>query len=369
MALLLSFCKGSRENNQGPSAGSKDIFYARGFDVEKKENYRILKVYNPWQGARNVLFRYVLAGHDQDIPASRVEETVIRTPVSSVVCMSTTHIAMIDFIGETEKISAVSGSENIYNPVLQNRAEQGNLPDIGYDMNLNYELLLELNPDIILAYGVGAEAGAWLNRLRDIGMTVVMIGEYLEGSPLAQAEWVKFIAHLFDRQEYASDKFSKIEKEYNQLVKLASQTGDSLPVIMSGLPWRNSWFVPGGNSHFAALIDDAGGKYLWDDNNGRENFPADIENVIDRSAEAGYWINAGTALSMADIENTDPRLALLRPFRLDNVYNNNARLNKRGGNDYWESGTVNPHLILKDLIHILHPELVPGHKPVYYRKL
>ncbi|BAL99694.1 MAG: hypothetical protein KatS3mg049_2263 [Caldilinea sp.] len=51
------------------------------------------------------------------------------------------------------------------------------------------------------------------------------------------------------------------------------------------------------------------------------------------------------------------------------MYNNNARLNEYGGNDYWEGGLANPDVVLADLIKIFHPELLPDHELVYYRKL
>lgn len=346
--------------------------YARGFDIEVMDGHTMLTAYNPWQGASNVQLRYILVDDKKNIenitPLPEAGDKIIRTPVKSVICLSTTHIAMLDLIGETGAITAVSGGDYIYNPDIRKRLENGELTDIGYDMNLNYERILELGPDIILAYGVGAEAKAWLNRLMELGITVVLIGEYLEDTPLAQAEWVKFVAHLFDKQDLATEKFREIEKDYLELSEL-SKSAKERPVVMSGLPWRNSWFVPGGNSNFATLISDAGGRYLWEDDPGRENFPVDIENVIDRGSIADYWINTGTALTPADIVNTDPRLSELRPFVLDNLFNNNARLSSRGGNDYWESGTVNPHIVLRDLIHIIHPELLDGHQPVYYRKL
>ncbi len=367
-ALLILSCREYSDNTDEPFSLHEGIDHARGFTVKEYDNYTLLNVYNPWQGASDILFSYILTANDKEISGSLPEGTVIQTPVRSVICLSTTHVAMLDFINETEKITAVSGREYIYNQDVRNRLERGEIHDIGYDMNLDYERILELNPDIILAYGVDAEAHAWLGKLRKLGVKVVMIGEYLENSPLAQAEWVKFIAHLFDKQDFTEEKFSVVENQYRQLADMAPEA-ESRPVVMSGLPWRSSWFVPGGKSHFATLISDAGGRYLWDNNEGRENFPVDIESAIDRGSEADYWINAGTALSMDDIVNTDKRLVNMKPFRLNRVFNNNARLNNRSGNDYWESGIVNPHLVLRDIIHILHPDILPGHEPVYFRKL
>ncbi|MGF1584137.1 MAG: ABC transporter substrate-binding protein [Bacteroidales bacterium] len=344
------------------------INHARGFETEDFESHRILRVFNPWQGAVNQKFEYILAGRTAELPDSFPEATVIRTPVNSVICLSTTHIAMLDFIGETEKITAVSGSQYIYNESIRGKIENGELPDIGYDMNLDHELILELNPDIIFAYGVGAESRSYVERLQSLGMDVVLIGEYLEHSPLAQAEWVKFFAHFFERIDFATEKFAEVEDEYNLLSEMTRGL-ERRPLILTGLPWRESWFVPGGGSLLAELISDAGGEYLFGSNKGRENFPVDLEKVFSMSSRAEYWINTGTALSMRDIEKTDPRLAGLPPFRNNSVFNNNARTSDAGGNDFWESGIVNPHLVLKDLIKIIHPEILETHQLIYYHKL
>jgi iron complex transport system substrate-binding protein len=370
--FFFSACGHPQKNTLFPRSAGEGIDYATGFDIEVSDGFRILTVYNPWQGARGVMFRYILACRDSgrvgQLPENAGNLPVIRTPVRTVICLSTTHIALLDFIEETGSLIAVSEGEYIYNENVRARLDRGELPGIGYDMNLNYERLLELNPDVILAYGVDAEAGAWLGRLRGLGMNVVLVGEYLENTALAQAEWVKFVAHFFNKQDLATVKFSEIEKEYLELKDMVSET-ETRPVVMSGLPWRNSWFVPGGNSLFASLIADAGGRYLWDSNRGRDNFPVDIEKIMEQGSSADYWINTGTAVSVGDILNADERLAGLRPFRTEKIYNNNARINNHGGNDYWESGIVNPHIILRDLIHILHPDLLPGHRPFYYREL
>ncbi|MDR1896924.1 MAG: iron ABC transporter substrate-binding protein, partial [Prevotellaceae bacterium] len=39
------------------------------------------------------------------------------------------------------------------------------------------------------------------------------------------------------------------------------------------------------------------------------------------------------------------------------------------GDDFWESGIVKPDVILKDMIKIFHPELLPEHELYFYRHL
>ena len=48
------------------------------------------------------------------------------------------------------------------------------------------------------------------------------------------------------------------------------------------------------------------------------------------------------------------------------VWNDNKRLNPRGGNDFWESGVVRPDRILRDLVKILHPEIIPETDTLFY---
>lgn len=363
-------CRENRNENfySGADEKNREIDYARGFEVEQGNNYRLLRVFDPWQGASNLTFQYVLVDHDIDLPENLPEGILVRTPVNSVICLSTTHIAMLDFIDETMKICAVAGSRYIFNEKLGKLAAEGKLPDIGYDMNLDYEKIIQLKPDVIFAYGVGAEANSYISRLQNLGIKVVILGEYLELSPLAQAEWVRFISHFFNRQELAEARFRMVNDEYNRLADLTRNITDR-PVVMTGLPWRDSWFVPGGNSLFARLVSDAGGRYLWENKPGRENFPVSLEMVFTEASAADLWINTGSAMSMKDIGNTDSRLTAIPPFRNSSVYNNNARLNGSGGNDYWESGIVNPHLVLKDLINIIHPGLLDCRHLSYYRKL
>ena len=140
-------------------------------------------------------------------------------------------------------------------------------------------------------------------------------------------------------------------------------------MILSGLPWKGAWYVPGGKSFAAQFIKDAGGSYLWDENRSTEALPLDLEMVYEKALKADCWINPGAASSIKDILQVDKRLGGLDVIKTGMVFNNNAVVNINGGNDYWESGVTNPHLILKDLVKIFHPELLPDHNFIYYKKL
>jgi iron complex transport system substrate-binding protein len=166
----------------------------------------------------------------------------------------------------------------------------------------------------------------------------------------------------------ADSIFGAAEYAY-QAMKDSARSAAVRPSVMTGLPWKGSWYVPGGNSYAAAFIRDAGGEFIWEDAPQREALPMSLEAVYAKAASADIWINCGTAGSLDEIRDVDHRLGSFRPVVTGMVFNNTARLNPYGGNDIWESGVLKPHIILADLVSIFHPSLLPDHELVYYVKL
>jgi iron complex transport system substrate-binding protein len=342
--------------------------YARGFRIEEAGACRILHVINPWQGSRAVHLQYILTDDPSGTPDSLRQHPVIPLPVKRVVCMSTTHVAMLDALGETGAIVGISGSDYITNPGLRRRMEKGELKDVGADQSLNYELILSLHPDLVMAYGIGAEVSGLVQRLEGLGIPVILNGDYLEDQPLGKAEWIRFVAAFFGRDREADSIFSTVSAAYARYRDLVADREEK-PTVMTGLPWKDAWYIPGGRSFAAAYIRDAGGTYLWEDLDSREAVPLDLESIYSRAAAADIWINCGAAASLAEIGRTDRRLARFRPVSTGRVFNNNARINPAGGNDFWESGVMAPQLILADLIRIFHPDVLPDHELEYYTRL
>jgi iron complex transport system substrate-binding protein len=342
--------------------------YARGFQIEKVPGYKILHVINPWQGSRRVHFQYILTEDISRIPDSLNQLPVIHIPVKRVICMSTTHVAMVDALGESDAIVGISGGDYISNAVLRSRLEAGEVKDVGADQTLNYELILSLRPDLIIAYGISAEVNGMVDRLEGFGIPVILNGDYLEDKPLGKTEWIRFVASFFERDIEADSIFRSVVSAYEQYKRLIPDKNQK-PSVMTGLPWKDNWYIPGGKSFAAAYFRDAGGDYLWEDLDSREAVPIDLEAIFARAASADLWINCGAAGSLAEIGETDKRLSRFKPVGTGMVFNNNARISPAGGNDFWESGVMAPHLILADLISIFHPEALPDHELVYYTRL
>ena len=366
--IILSACQ-FQENTKEPSITENEhVQYARGFNIKDFDGYRVISVFNPWQQLHQVELTYVLYQDKEKVPEDLDADTFIQVPVNRVVATSTTHVAMISALDKQESVVGISGGQYISNPIIRKNLDEGHVRDIGYEQSMNFEELIGLNPELVIMYGVSGEISSVLQKLRSLQIPVVLNAEYLESDPLAKTEWIKFIACFYDGLDQAENIFDSISSEYNRYAAIAANAQTN-PTILSGLPWKDAWWVPGGRSFAATLIDDAGGEYIWQEDTSREAIPLDTEFVFSKAQNADIWINAGSALTLSDIQSLDSRLQLFEAYRIGNVFNNNARVNELGGNVYWETGVMEPHIILKDLISIFHPGLLPDHTLIYYQQL
>jgi iron complex transport system substrate-binding protein len=354
---------------QDKSGGGELISIAKRIAIEKFSDYTKVTIINPWQGADNVNMVYYLVRRGTALPRNIDSSKVIPVPVRKIVCMSTTHVAMISAMGEENSIAGMSGTSFIYSGQLNAMAEKGLISDVGYEANLNKELILKIKPDITMIYGVGSESSGYVGKIEELGIRVIYNADYLETDPLGKAEWIKLFGALYCMESRADSIYSAEVKAYNSLKLYISGNIRRRPAVLLGLPFKDTWFVSPGNSFVSKMIADAGGEYLWKDTESSVSMPYGLENVYLKAVKADFWLNIGTVRMKRDIPAVDQRLTELPCFRSGKLYNNNNRVTEAGGNDFWESGTVYPHLILNDIASILHPELFPDYKLFYYKKI
>ena len=339
--------------------------YASGFAYAQTPSGYSIKVYNPWQGANGIEYTYSL---DSTISRPKLNErAVIPFPVNRVVCLSTTHIAYIDVLNRVDAIVGVSNVNLTTNDIIHNRFSNDLLQEVGYAQALNFEVLVSLQPDVVFAYGVGAEMAGNIQKFTDLGIPLVFVADYLESDPLGKAEWVKFFSLFFDKEGIASTFFSEIEAKYNDVKNLVSEINHR-PTVFFNLPWKDIWYVPGSDSYMAKLVYDAGAQYVIKHKDGTSSVPLSLESAMEYGLKANFWLNTGTANSVNDIVKSLPMAAKFSAVQQGYVYNNNKLTNTNGGNDFWESGVVNPHVVLSDLAKIFHPNLI-DQQFTYYKKL
>ncbi len=363
--LFLASCISNKKTSL--EAFNQDIYtpeYAAGFKILGATNVQstLIQVFNPWQGAKEVEMSYFISRNGEQAPTGFTGPT-IPAGAKRIVCMSSSYIAMLDALGQVNRIVAVSGIDYVSNPYIL--AHKDSIKDMGPEMN--YELLLGLKPDIVLLYGIGDAQTAITDKLKELSIPYIYMGEYLEESPLGKAEWMVVLSELTDSREKGIEIFSEIPKRYLSLKALTESVGQC-PTVMFNMPWNDSWVMPSTKSYMAQLVADAGAEYIYKENSSNSSTPIGLETAYGLIQKADYWINVGSATSLDELKTVNPKFADAKAVRERTVYNNNLRLTPTGGNDYWESAVVHPDMVLRDLIHIFHPELVPD-SLYYYRHL
>lgn len=363
--LFLASCVYNKKTSL--EAFKQDVYtpeYATGFKILGAKNAQstLIQVSNPWQGAKNVTMSYFIS-RNGELPPTGFTGPTIPAGAQRIVCMSSSYIAMLDAVGQVDRIVAVSGINYIANPYILTHKDS--IKDMGPEMN--YELLLGLKPDVVLLYGIGDAQTAVTDKLKELAIPYMYVGEYLEESPLGKAEWLVALSELTDSRDKGIDVFREIPKRYQALKDLTASV-EQRPTVMFNTPWNDSWVMPSTQSYMVQLVTDAGADYIYKENTSNSSAPIGLETAYGLIQKADYWINVGTASTLDELKNMNPKFADAKSVRDKTVYNNNLRITATGGNDYWESAVVRPDVVLRDLIHIFHPELISD-STYYYRHL
>ena len=210
IAIFLCFGCGVTQRNN--SQNFDNIVYeprhASGFEIAQDEaENRLIRVTRPWQG--DAIVEQTLAVFSDAESIGGYQGQYIVGSAGRVVCMSSSHVAMLDAIGVVDCVVGVSGKDYIMNPAI---VQNDSVVDVGYDSNLDYEALLSVHPDLVLMYGVTAENSAVTAKLRELNIPYLYLGDYTEQSPLGKAEWVVAVAEIMGCRERGEEVFRAIEE-------------------------------------------------------------------------------------------------------------------------------------------------------------
>ncbi|GGD99246.1 ABC transporter substrate-binding protein [Planktosalinus lacus] len=374
LVLLFAFlvfisCK--NEKNTPPattttSEKSIEISYAQGFSITDKGDYKIIEVTNPWPEAGKT-FRYALVKDKETFESTETFDAIVQVPVQNLIVTSTTHIPSLDMLGETDKLIAFPNLDYVSSENTRKRIAEGRITEIGNNESINTENVIDLQPDVMIGFAVTGNNKTY-ETLQRAGIPIVFNGDWTEQNPLGKAEWIKFFGAFFDKMEEANTLFSKIETEYTSVKELA-QTAENTPTVLSGALWKDIWYLPEGNSWGAKFIADANGQYLWADSDGTGSIALNVETVLEKAQNANYWIGPGQFTTYKELEDASKAYTQLDAYKNKNIYSFSSLKGDTGGVIYYELAPNRPDLVLKDLVKILHPELLPDYELYFFRAL
>lgn len=365
LAFPLMQCK-KEVNQQKNNIPKNEIQYAKGFSILNHEGYSVITVSNPWPKA-NKSYTYILKEKNGIVPDSLNQFPVILVPIKNIVVTSTTHIPSLEMLGVEKTLVGFPNLNYISSEKVRALIDAKKVKELGANQALNTEVLIDLQPDVIIGYGLDNN-NPTLDNLQKNGLKVLLNGDWNEQSPLGKAEWIKFFGAVYGKQELANSLFSKIEKDYLQTLEIAKR-GTSHPTILAGDMYEDKWYLPQGTSWGCQLLKEAQGNYLWAETTGTGSLSLSFETVLVKGKNANIWITSGQFGSLQEMLDANPHYAQFKAFQNKNVFSFSGRKGKTGGVLYYELAPNRPDIVLKDIVKILHPELLRGYKPFFFEKL
>jgi len=361
-------CKNESERKTSEIQKGKElnIENAKGFSITKFDGYSIVKVNTPWPEAKDP-FLYLLKEKNTQIPEDIKYDQKVEIPVKKIVVTSTTHIPALEALNVENTLIGFPGLNYISSEKTRKLINNGEVSEIGQNENINSEVLIDLDPDVVIGFAINASNKSF-ETIQKTGIPVIYNGDWTELTPLGKAEWIKFFGALYGKDEKASEIFQNIKLEYTKAKELA-KSAKSSPKVIGGAMYNDNWYMPYGNSWQAQFIQDANADYLYADTKGNGSLSLAFESVLEKAEDAEYWISSGQFTSYEQLFNESEHYKRFEAVKNEKVFSISLSQGETGGIIFYELGPQRPDLILKDLISIFHPELLKNYKPVFYKPL
>ena len=362
--LLLTACVGgSKTSSVSLNEEIIPLKYAENLLIMKGEGYTRVQLRNPWD-TTSVLSTYILVDKESDMPKYLPEGTLVRTPLSKALVYTAVHCNLIKELGVVQSIGGICELQYIKVPEIIEGCKNGTIVNAGEGTNPDIEKIIDLHPDALMLSPYENSGGH--GQVEKLKVPIIECADYMETSALGSAEWIRFYGMLFGQLHKADSIFTEVEKNYNDL-KVLAQSQTSKPKLLCELKSGSAWYVPGGRSTTGRLYHDAGAEYAFNHYPNSGAVPLSFETVFDKAQDADIWLmkyNHATDKTLTSMREDYGPYAQFKAFKQKQVYGCNTAYK-----EYYEDFPFHPDKVLKDLIKIFHPTLLPDYELKYFNKL
>lgn len=349
---LLPSCRGAGSASVVIDGGDTlAMDYARRLTIVDYPEYTFVSIQNPWDTTKT-LHNYLLVPDSLPLPDDLPDGTVIRTPLKRSIVHSSIHCRLIDELGAREAIKGVCDAQYIIVPEIKAGLKSGEITDCGVNTSPDIEKVVHLNPDAILLSPY-QDSGAY-GKLTTLPIAIVECADYMEISPLARAEWIKFFGRLYGKKVQADSIYEAVKTSYNTM-KEKTESVDSRPKVLLDRLYGRQWFVPVAGSTMSTLIHDAGGTNPFDNTGSSGSVPLSAEQVLVDAGDAPIWIIrylSPQPMTLQGLSAENKIYSKFDAYKSGNVYGCNTSEIL-----LFEDSSFHPERVLSDLINIIHPEL------------
>lgn len=336
------------------------------FTVDYRRSYKVVTIRDNGGSTE----KYVLVQCGAPPPAlagNLAAAQIVTVPVRSAFVHSTTALSPLVALERLDVLTGVASVEYVTSPAVSARVTAGQAIEFARNaLVVDVERVVSARPAVL----VGGASGSTAAVIRSAGIPVVGNHDWLEPTALARAEWLKYVALFVNEERRSQDMHAATKSRYRATSALASaEPIGRWPLVMTGRSTRGTFVIAGGRSYVAAMIKDAGGRYVWADDTATGAPSIDLEAQIRRAADADIWINGGGWKDLAAMLEDEPRYAAFKAFRQGQVWVYERRQTPAGTNDYWARSMSHPDLVLADLVKIFHPAVATEHSLEWYMKV
>ena len=363
MCLLISACS-NVEREQGVNV---DCTYTSLLKMQETDEYVSAEIVNPWDTTK-ILHKYILVDKNEPTPDNLPEGTVVKVPLEKSVVYSSVHMALLNEWNKLDAVTGVCDLQYIMVPEVQKLAKEGKIKDLGSTMQPEVERIIETSPDAILVSPYENNNG--YGKLEKSGIPIIECADYMEVSPLARAEWMKFYGLLYGCREKAFDEFENIAKEYNGLKDSIAADTAARPTVFADMKLGNQWMVPGGKSTVGIFLHDAGADYLFADLPQSGSVTVSNETVLDKCQKADFWlikynsIYNGYVIDYDKLASLDPMYKEFEPVKAKKVFCCDTSVT-----GFYEETPFHPERLLENLVSIFRGSENDSHNKIYYKKI
>ena len=318
------------------------------------------QIANPWK-KNTLLHSYTFSTEASTDYSFNRNSNTIQVPLQRIVVMTNSLAHLIVELGAEDCIAGVCESEYIADSVVRARLANGAIIDCGNSMYPTIEKIMELKPDAIM---VSPFEETGYGQLEKLGIPLLECADYMETSPLARAEWMRFYGRLFGVGANADSLFTQVQNNYQNLCDLAAKT-PLRPRVMLDTKSGSAWYVAGGNSTIGQMISDAGGIYIFGENKNSGSVPLSFETVFEKAQDADVWLlknSSSNPLTYRMLESDFKQYSSFKPFKEKNIWVCDVYQVP-----YFELTAFHPEILLADFMSIFHPEF--SHARSFYHPL
>ena len=351
--------------------------YAKEWQVEYFDNYKVVTVDTDTSPDAQNLIRYVLVQCGTPAPelsGGLADAMVVEVPVQRFWEGGGATFAALDALGALDRLIGVntrtSGHKNHFLPDVVARVTQDDIfEETSYGEDL--ELILNGEPDVYFQYN----GDDWRENALQVGVPAIHYSPFSEG-PLGSAEQVKFVSLFFNLEARANRYFEPIAEEYNTVKSLA-QSQPASPSVLLGTIARSGQFQSRNRTRLESiLIEDAGGarpllkavdQGLLDGTAHLGFGGVAVETALEHGQGAEYWFDMAyipSERTVPEFLERNPLNGDFAPMTAGNAFHRYAR-----ASDYHSTGAVRADILLKDIVSIIHPGLLPSHQLVFLDRI